>query len=136
MYIFSLPRTEKIFTMPKNVRMTPIERIEAERKKRGMTAKAVYTAFDVSRQSYTNYKTEGLPAKLYTKADDIFGKPYGWAEYGIETEASQPELVADPKMRVVLTSVQDMFMRIPQDQWHLALIEISSALVKSGRARP
>ena len=119
--------------MPKNAPMTPFQRIEAERTRVGMSKQDVFDAIGVSKQSYTNYKIDGLPSKYFSKCDELFRKPYGWTEFGIEESEEPAELSQDPKLQTVFMAVQDMFLRIPQDQWHLALIEISAALVKSGR---
>jgi len=118
--------------------MTPMERIDKELKARGMSWTALRVALDVKqRQSITNWRREGLPAKHYSKVDDFFGKSYGWTEHGLEsTEKSSESLDNNPeKLKVILSNIASQFRVLPEDEWGDALVDVTAALLKRSRLR-
>lgn len=123
--------------MSQNLLMTPMQRIDKELKLRKLTWTALRTALGASKQSVTNWRKDGIPAKHYSKIDDFFGKPYGWTELGVEAKsAANLALPNDPdRMETILGTVAAAFRMIPEDEWGEALLDVSSVLQKRGRFR-
>lgn len=110
-----------------------MQRIDRELERRGLTWPALREALGgASKQSVTNWRREGLPKKHYSKVDEFFGKPYGWAELGIEeAQSTSNNLALNPdRLHAILGSIAGMFRMLPEDEWADALVDVAATLQK------
>lgn len=137
LYSDSVLRTQNIFAVAENQEMSPIERIDAELSRRKLKWASLMLALGVTKQSVSNWRRDGLPAKHYSKIDEFFGMPYGWVELGVEPAMTSKTMLENSPARLqsVLVTVGAMFRMIPENEWADALLDVSTTLQKRNHFR-
>lgn len=106
--------------------MDKVARVSAELAARDRNWTQLGRHLDVSKQSVTNWKKTGIPAKYYSAIDRYFNKPIGWTEFGTES----PAVRNVDKLDGIMLTIEGAFRAIPEEQWGQALLEVVDALAK------